>query len=138
MERAIRGIEPALEPEYQQSNSNSAWSKEKWESEWESNLSRDVAQQLHAQTSTQYHPDPSVSHVFELPSSPPLSCIGPPSFDPLHLPSLVVFSISMLGPLQSRLARSITDFVHQFGDYQLGVALVGGFCFGLGLGIFLR
>ncbi|KAH9478004.1 hypothetical protein JR316_0010237 [Psilocybe cubensis] len=63
----------------------------------------------------------------------------PPPFDPLHLPSLLMFSFSLLGPLKARLGetiRGLADFL-TFGDakVQLAVGLTGGFCVGVGLGV---
>ena len=90
-----------------------SWDKAKWESEWEENLSKDVALHLRATISS--------------PSSPSRACH--PSFDPLHLPSLIIFSLSLLGPLRSRLVDLIRS-----GGWYLGM----GFCIGFGVGVFLR
>lgn len=83
-------------------------------------------------------------------------CASAP-FDPLHLPSLFVFSFSLLGALRARVARSLglssADVVrvdHGLGQGQglgqgrrggvgyalgLGFALVSAFCAGVGIGL---
>ncbi|KAI0357711.1 hypothetical protein OH77DRAFT_1421803 [Trametes cingulata] len=98
------------------------------------------------------------------------SLISPPcppsaAFDPLHLPSLVVFSFSLLGALRTRLGRSLgfhgaterravsaerrrtssQDRQHQqrrqdggrgFGyTFGIGLAIVSAFCAGVGFGL---
>ncbi|KAI8989020.1 hypothetical protein BD414DRAFT_322872 [Trametes punicea] len=91
--------------------------------------------------------------------SPP--CPSAAAFDPLHLPSLMVFSFSLLGALRTRVARafglhgtkntsrdrpsamdasgaqtrqgSSGGFGFTFG---VGLAIVGAFCAGVGFGLF--
>lgn len=56
--------------------------------------------------------------------------------DPLHLPSLMFFSISLLKPLRIRLRRSISGFFESIAsEKNVRVALLGGFCVGLGIGV---
>jgi hypothetical protein len=105
------------------------WSKAKWESEWEASLSQDVARRMRQGTLTEKNVNRSM-HEASSPRS--ASCVSNP-FDPLHLPSLFMFSVSLLGPLQSRVWGTIIAFA---GEVKL--ALVGGFCVGLGIGLFLR
>jgi mannose/fructose/N-acetylgalactosamine-specific phosphotransferase system component IIC len=74
------------------------------------------------------------------PSSPPAVWLSDTDFDPLHIPSLFVFSLSLFGPLSGRMARSVEDV---FGNMQprgvhVGLALVGGFVVGVGLGLLMR
>ena len=143
------------------------WNKERWEEDWEGGLATDVAKTLRARrvkgmerrstvralhrprltaiqadniadsTSTLVHDD---SHINS-------------SFDPLHLPSLLAFSISLLGPLKSRIARMFTPIrtdtqaagadsplTHDRGPSHTGGitwALVGAFCAGIGIGVVL-
>ncbi|PBK66220.1 hypothetical protein ARMSODRAFT_890521 [Armillaria solidipes] len=107
----------------QVSTRNEAW-KDK---DWEASLSYDVAKRLRdldGKHKTQ-------ASGFDQNSEPDLPCFGVPGLDPLHFTSLFVFSISMLGPLQRR-ARSFLS------GWNVCVALVGGFCIGLGIGILLR
>jgi hypothetical protein len=120
-----------------ENHDDSIWNKAKWESEWESSLSHDVAKRLRDNTVTERNNDlsgcgPDRDHARST------SCMGNSSFDPLHLPSLLLFSLSLLGPLQNRLGRSIVAFVEALGDYHVKVALVGGFCMGIGIGLSFR
>jgi hypothetical protein len=68
---------------------------------------------------------------------PSRSCFGR-SYDPLHLPSLVMFSISLLGPLRVRVGKTVAGFVEALGDGNVRMAALGGFCIGVGLGFFLK
>lgn len=105
------------------STRNEAW-KDK---DWEASLSYDVAKRLMDLDGK--HKTKAAG--FDESSEPDLPCFGVPGLDPLHFTSLFVFSISMLGPLQRR-ARSFLS------GWNVCVALVGGFCIGLGIGILLR
>jgi hypothetical protein len=107
------------------------WSKAEWEAEWDVNLSQDVARRLHEDTST------AQDGPFGEPRS---GWVGNPAYDPLHLPSLFVFSMSLFGPLTGRIARSIEEFLEKLKlrDYHVGLALVGGFCMGIGFSMFIR
>ncbi|KAI0752614.1 hypothetical protein C8Q80DRAFT_1096149 [Daedaleopsis nitida] len=159
---------------------NIKWDKEAWEAQWEGSLSQEVALHLRRR---RRRSDPaqrisplsslstlgrhSTSITATLDSSEdaddettaPAPCINP-SFDPLHLPSLVVFSFSLLGALRSRIGRSVgwqtteprgspaaqtsakrgrqerpgarRSFGYRFG---LGLALVSAFCAGVGIGL---
>jgi len=49
-------------------------------------------------------------------------------FDPLHLPSLLVLSLSLFAPLKERVACAL-------GRLRVQLALVGGFCVGVGVGV---
>lgn len=83
-----------------------------------------------------------------LPDAPP----PPPiAFDPLHLPSVIIFSISLLGPLKSRVTRTISDLVgavtsvggpglftfEDASSVKIALLGAGGFCVGVGVGMFL-
>ncbi|THH21410.1 hypothetical protein EW146_g127 [Bondarzewia mesenterica] len=100
------------------------WNKANWEAEWDSTLSRDVARRLREYTITSA--PPALSH-----SSPSSSCI-PAAFDPLHLPSLLVFSLSLFAPLKERIAQV------QVTGGRLGFLIVGTLCAGIGIGLALR
>lgn len=64
------------------------------------------------------------------------SCVP---LDPLHLPSLFLFSISLLNPLRVRLRKSITEFFESLGsERNVKIALLGGFCVGLGIGLMAK
>ena len=114
--------------------SKSDWSKREWEAEWEGMLSQDVARTKRARerdnTLTQAN---AIPHRSTFDPSPP-SC----SFDPLHLPSLVFFSLSLLRPARQRVGASLRGFVNVLRDWQVGLALVGGFCFGIGIKLLLK
>ncbi|KIM82843.1 hypothetical protein PILCRDRAFT_458637 [Piloderma croceum F 1598] len=117
----------------------SDWSKREWEAEWEGMLSQDVARAKRARerdnTLTQANTFPHRS-AFNSESSSS-SCINS-SFDPLHFPSLVFFSLSLLRPARQRVGASLKSFVSVLRNWQVGLALVGGFCFGIGIGLFLK
>ncbi|CAA7268451.1 unnamed protein product [Cyclocybe aegerita] len=61
-----------------------------------------------------------------------------PDFDPLHLPSLLIFGVSLLGPLKERLSQSVRGLFVALGEARVRVALVGGFCIGVGFSVFTR
>lgn len=112
------------------------WDKAKWESEWAATLSQDVAKRLRENTLTErnvrYHSD-----GYRDDDDPSRSCMGH-SYDPLHFPSLVMFSISLLDPLRARVGKSISGLVEAFADGNVRAALLGGFCIGIGFGFFLK
>jgi len=56
------------------------------------------------------------------------------AFDPLHLPSLIAFSLSLLCPLKTRLSESVQEIWVVFHETRLKLALLGGFCIGVGVG----
>lgn len=122
------------------------WSKARWEAEWESGLSRDVARRLREGTLTERNVrrfgmlEPGEDEDDEIESRYPLrgSCLGEGGFDPLHLPSLFMFSLSLLGPLRGRVGRSFSSFVDALGELPVRLALFGGLCVGLGIGLFLK
>ena len=73
-------------------------------------------------------------------------------FDPLHLPSLLAFSISLLGPLKARIARMFSPTQAHTQNVEVSVpgasgggaldggvawVLVGAFCAGVGVGMLL-
>lgn len=86
------------------------------EKEWGDYLSYDVAKRLKDDS------DP----VDELPRR----CYEA-GFDPLHFTSVVMFALSVMSPTK----LSIGAF---FRDWNVRFAMVSGFCFGLGIGLWLR
>ncbi|KAK7034539.1 hypothetical protein VNI00_012386 [Paramarasmius palmivorus] len=87
-------------------------------------------------------------------TSPTSKASGKPSpispslaFDPLHLPSLLVFSLSLLGPLKAKLGSTIMTVIRRDGRAEgkpeksrVTAALAGasvGFCVGVGVGLMI-
>ncbi|KAL1700743.1 hypothetical protein EV121DRAFT_263840 [Schizophyllum commune] len=98
--------------------SDRAWSKAQWEAEWEATLSQDVSRRLRDRRGT----------VTAAPK-PPCGVQG--ALDPLHLPSLVMFSLSLVDPLRKRVSAWVASI-------PAGLAMFGGFCLGLGIGFYVR
>jgi len=166
----------------------SAWNKARWEAEWESELSSDVAKRLRDIPNTAAVTDP---YDYGGRPSYPLHAIGKEDdsgeagrnadydYDPLHLPSLLMLSFSLLGPLQRKLGRTFLNLfggntcasygaslpppvrtsnrvgsrgraraglfrgvpgreTHDRATTAFSIALLGGFCVGLGVGMFLK
>ncbi|KZT08052.1 uncharacterized protein LAESUDRAFT_724035 [Laetiporus sulphureus 93-53] len=137
--------------------SKHGWDKARWEAEWEGTLSHDVAEGLrqrgHANTAR-----PSEDQLREQEPAfdeyrSPQGCVPSP-LDPLHVGSLFMFSLSLLGPLRARLAQSFgfggrastnTMDTERSGEKRrsrtlglgLEMALMGAFCAGVGLGLLL-
>lgn len=138
------------------------WDKEKWESEYLTSFSQDVARRARGVVMRQpvltllnqrrssfineedgedekdLDSDDEDEKEYLLPpqdsSSSSSSSYTP--LDPLHLPSLMFFSISLLKPLRIRLRRSISGFFESIAsEKNVRVALLGGFCVGLGIGV---
>lgn len=107
---------------------SSSWDKEKWESEWMPSFSADVAKRL----------NPPKTCSFAESFQPPPAFGRSSIYDPLHLPSLLVFSISLLGPLKERLEDSLSFFWDALDQFQVKAALIGGFLVGIGVGLILR
>jgi hypothetical protein len=137
VERAVREIKSAgkRKRDSEQETRTEGWSKAKWEMEWMENHSLHVARRMKEVTITPRAAtkDQSLSKD----SFQPSSSI---SFDPLHLPSLFFFSLSLFDPLKSRTKQCVTGF---WGDWDwklspMQMAIIGGvgFCFGLGVGLF--
>ncbi|KAJ3569454.1 hypothetical protein NP233_g5036 [Leucocoprinus birnbaumii] len=110
------------------------WDKAKWESEYLASFSHDVAKRNRGGTITRRQ----ASHLNlelesfdhhgaddEVETDRPDTCAP---LDPLHLPSLFLFSISLLNPLRARLKKSISDFLESLGsERNVRVALFGIF-----------
>ncbi|KAA1474568.1 hypothetical protein DENSPDRAFT_841173 [Dentipellis sp. KUC8613] len=97
-----------------------AWNKADWEAEWDATLSRDVARRLREGTITGAPPRPA-HH----------SC-APIAVDPLHLPSLLVFSMSLWTPLKFRVTQV------KLSGMRLGLVLMSTLCAGIGIGLMLH
>ncbi len=134
------------------------WDAAKWEAEWLVNFSREVDSTRRKREATITQKDvialrsqttESNENIFASGAGPtnqpiekgqtPAERPGPhstaPGFDPLHLPSLIAFSFSLLGPLRSRLGRSVQDVWDVLNETQVKAALLGGFCIGFGVGV---
>lgn len=129
-----------------------SWNKAKWEAEWMENHSRDVAVRMRQGTITdrgskrrKSRNSTSMFSKSEKPSGDDISQ-GPEHehdrphapFDPLHLPSLLMFSLSLLGPLKSRLGETVWSFVELLGDTRVQILVAGGLCVGIGLGSWMK
>ncbi|PFH51159.1 hypothetical protein AMATHDRAFT_143228 [Amanita thiersii Skay4041] len=109
---------------------SSTWDKAKWESEWMPNLSVDVAKRMRQGTITQRTLRRNLSPLPGITTTQ-----GSATYDPLHLPSLVIFSMSLLSPLKDRLDISFSSLWDALGEMQVRVALIGGFFVGIGVGL---
>ena len=97
------------------------WDKEAWEAQWEGTLSKEVALHLRRRRSDSSRRLTSLSSLSTAARPPTYQdsldssdgekgLVSPPcssAFDPLHLPSLVVFSFSLLRAAGTRLGRAI-------------------------------
>ncbi|EMD36844.1 hypothetical protein CERSUDRAFT_114766 [Gelatoporia subvermispora B] len=107
-------------------NSPIARNKAQWEAEWEGNLSRDIALSLRRRRVTQtaspsyFTLDFQQEHADEY-ASPPCT---PLAFDPLHLPSLLAASLSLLRPLRGCLGLRDTVMDQSDTHSDLGTAQV--------------
>ncbi|KIK96881.1 hypothetical protein PAXRUDRAFT_825482 [Paxillus rubicundulus Ve08.2h10] len=100
------------------------WDKAKWEAEWELRFSQDVATRAGEGDVTE-RPDRGIRL--------PVPCV-----DPLHISSLVSFSLSFLDPIKALLRKRTSEFLEKLSDGEVRVALLGSFCIGLGLGLMIR
>ena len=157
VERAVKEIKSNRKRKRDHEIPTEGWTKAQWETEWMENHSLHVARRMREGTITQrdvanlqlLSPNSlSEEHGDSLnneekdgrcldPSFQPSSSI---SVDPLHLPSLLFFSLSLFKPLKSRVKQSARGL---WGDWNwklsaMQMAIVGGvgFCFGLGFGLF--
>jgi len=136
------------------------WSKAKWEAEWLENFSKDVdeVRRKREMTITEKDfilpraqvPDTTTGSLLfdpdgkeeidggsNLQPTPPRiqpSYTAGTAFDPLHLPSLIAFSLSLLCPLRTRLSESVQGIWVVFHETRLKLALLGSFCIGVGVG----
>ncbi|KAI6041457.1 hypothetical protein EDC04DRAFT_2983059 [Pisolithus marmoratus] len=101
-----------------------SWDKAKWEAEWESRLSHDVATRSRENTVTNR---PIITHR-----------PAPSIVDPLYFSSLIAFSFSLLNPAKARITNSVSTFIQLVSDCQVRIAMVGSFCIGVGVGWMLR
>jgi hypothetical protein len=118
VECAVEGINASHRETISLSSNEPLWNKAQWEAEWESRLSQDVA----------------ISCKREDPVRvPERQC-----FDPLHLSSLISFSLCLLDPATRLLSRSVSTFVDKLADSQVRLAMVGSLCLGIGIGMMVR
>ena len=161
VERVVREVKSAgkRKRDLEQETTTEGWSKAKWEMEWMENHSLHVARRMRESTITQRAAtkDQSLSKESNLSTDSPSEQDGDSpnmydsnekgsfqptssiSFDPLHLPSLFFFSLSLFDPVKSRVKQSVVGF---WGDWNwkfsaMQMAIIGGvgFCFGLGIGL---
>ena len=162
VERAVEKLSPSVSadtlrapksPVAAHTRTKSAWDKAQWEAEWEGTLSQEIAVGLRQRRRADTALAPVARRADD--DRPPIfpetrmrrdSQCAPAPFDPLHVGSLLMFSISLLGPLKSRVVRSLSlrngavqDTSRPKADrstsFELGLALVGAFCAGIGLGL---
>lgn len=142
-----------------------AWNKVKWEAEWMEDHAQEVARRMRvdkssapgrSRTGTMLPPMKAV-HAEDSSRATSLNADsilkeGAPvqyqtgtahagihtSFDPLHLPSLFIFSVSLLGPLRVRVWASVKSTIENISEAKVQMALFGGFCIGVGAGMWVR
>ena len=116
------------------------WNKADWEAEWDYKLSKEVSD-LHVSTLPPQSPSkpPSPSN-----SSSCASYYSPTTFDPLHLPSIFVFSLSLLSPLRHHIFGEPTETLdgstttRNTKSVNWGIlGIMGAFCAGIGLGMLI-
>lgn len=116
------------------------WNKADWEAEWDYKLSKEVFD-LHASTLPPPSP-PKLSSPSNSSSCP--AYYSPTTFDPLHLPSIFIFSLSLLSPLRYHIfgepmetldASTTTRSTKSVNWGFLGI--MGAFCAGIGLGMLI-
>jgi hypothetical protein len=123
IERAARTVRESR-TDAARSQHDTAWDKAAWETEWDATLSRDVARRLREATVTS-----GPNYVYA--KSTPTTCT-PVLLDPFHLPSLVMFSLSLLTPVKDSISQM------SLSGKRLGIVLVGTLCAGVGIGLALR
>ncbi|KAI6126798.1 hypothetical protein F5141DRAFT_357138 [Pisolithus sp. B1] len=103
-----------------------SWDKAKWEAEWESRLSHDVATRSRENTVTN-RPE----NMIHRPAAPSI-------VDPLHFSSLIAFSLSLFNPAKARIMNNVSTFMRSISDCRVRMAMAGSFCIGVGVGWMLR
>jgi len=117
------------------------WNKADWEAEWDYKLSKEISD-LHTSAFPPHSPSKSPS------PSNSSSCVAyyaPTTFDPLHLPSIFMFSLSLLVPLRNRIfgepmetLDGPTATTKRTESVNWGIlGIVGAFCAGIGLGVLI-
>ena len=132
---------PALLKGHSCSPTKVRWNKVDWEAEWDYKLSKDVSD-LNKSTLPPLSPSKPPS-----PSNSNSSCAAyysPTTFDPLHLPSVFMFTLSLLSPLRYRIfgepmetlgGPATTRNTKPINWGFLGI--MGAFCAGIGLGMLI-
>jgi len=115
------------------------WNKADWEEEWDYNLSREVSDLNRSSL-----PSPSKPPGQSNSSSSCAGCYSPTALDPLHLPSVFAFSMSLLSPLRYRLFGEPMETLdgstttRSTKPAHWGIlGIVGAFCAGIGLGMLI-
>jgi len=101
-------------------------------------LSQDVAKRLREGTVTERTLQRSTHDNYLRVDESSRSCLSDSHYDPLHLPSLVMLTVSLVGPLRARLRRSLSLLIEAIGDSNVRSALLGGFIVGMGVGLFVK
>lgn len=137
---SVATTSPALLKAYPYSPTKTRWNKADWEAEWDYKLSKEVSD-LH----TSKLPPPSPSQ----PPSPSNSSncqayYSPTTFDPLHLPSIFMFSLSLLSPLRYHIFGERMETLdgstttRNTKTVNWGIwGIMGAFCAGIGLGVLI-
>ncbi|KAH9077825.1 hypothetical protein EDB83DRAFT_2636489 [Lactarius deliciosus] len=126
IERAVRSVRESRTDARPQDGV--AWDKATWETEWDVTLSRDVARRLREGTITA-----GSSGGYYVPAKSSTHCTPPAVvLDPFHIPSLVMFSLSLFAPLKDSISQL------SLSGRRLGIVLVGTLCAGVGVGLALR
>lgn len=109
------------------------WDKARWEAEWETKLSEKVTTSMRQRRAAATRADGPARQ-----SSAGASSWASAPFDPLHLPSVLMISLSLLGSLRTRMGQSIHATWEKLSGYRLGLAFIGVFCAGIGIGFSIR
>ncbi|KAG6898560.1 hypothetical protein C0993_006015 [Termitomyces sp. T159_Od127] len=119
----------------------SGWDKAAWEAEWLAGLSHDVARRLRegavAAAEGEGEGEGAARRCGRLRfHGAPWVCVGGRyDCDPLYFPAFVAAALSLLGPLRVRVRRA---FVRVGARVCVCAAVLGGFCVGVGVGVFVR
>lgn len=160
VERVVKEIKSTgkRKRDSEQESLTERWSKAKWEVEWMENHSLHVARRIREGTITQRtvtkaqsrskesnqasEQDGDCPFTYDPNEKEPFQHASSISFDPLYLPSLLFFSLSLFDPLKSRVKHCVTVF---WGDWSwklsaMQMTIIGGvgFCLGLGVGLFTQ
>lgn len=116
------------------------WNKADWEAEWDYRLSQEVSDL----NKPFLPPSPSKPDSPRNSSSNCGAYYSPPTFDPLHLPSVFMFSMSLLSPLRYRIFGEPTETLdgstttRNTKPFNWGIiGIMGAFCAGIGLGMLI-
>ena len=115
--------------------------KANWEADWDFRLSKEVSDLT---KSTLPPPPPSKPPSPTHSNSSCAAYYSPTTFDPLHLPSVFMVSVSLLSPLRYRIFGEPTETLdgsttaRNTKPVNWGIlGIVGAFCAGIGLGMLI-